>query len=133
MMEQSIGTKVTEITSEESSDTTTVTARSRKSWATRPGTRKIGRNTAMVVKVEAVMASITSFAPLMEALYLPIPSVLCRKIFSRTTMEESTIIPTPSPKPDMERIFKLLSMRYWRIKVGKTDILHLCVFHVIIN
>ncbi len=70
-----------------------------------PDTYTIGRNTAMVVKVEAVIASPTSFAPSSAASTASSPSSRCRKIFSNTTIELSTSMPTPKERPPRVIIF----------------------------
>ena len=53
----------------------------------------------IVVSVEAVIAMVTSVAPRPEASLRSLPSSICLKIFSSTTMELSTIIPTPKASP----------------------------------
>ncbi len=58
-----------------------------------------GRNTAIVVSVEAVIARETSAVPSMAAVRGESPSSCLRKMFSNTTMELSTTIPTPRANP----------------------------------
>ena len=53
-----------------------------------------GRNTATVVIVEAAIAPHTSRVPSMDAAMGDFPRCKCEKIFSRTTIELSTSIPT---------------------------------------
>ncbi len=55
----STGTIVSETTSEARSAIETVTANGRNSWPAMPETNAIGRKTATVVSVEAVMAPAT--------------------------------------------------------------------------
>ncbi len=85
----------------------TVRAIGRNSCDAIPCTNTMGKNTAMVVMVEAAMAPVTSLVPVLAASTIPIPSCRCRKMFSSTTMELSTIIPTPRAKPPRVMIFSV--------------------------
>ncbi len=62
---------------EESREKVTVRASSLKRCAVIPSTNTIGKNTAMVVRVDAVMAIATSFVPDRAAVTGSSPLVLC--------------------------------------------------------
>jgi len=65
-----------------------------------PRTKMTGRKITSVVMVLAMMAGPTSRVPSTAADDGESPaSVRRRKMFSRTTMELSTIMPTPSARP----------------------------------
>ena len=66
----------------------------------------MGPNTLMVVMVEAVIAPCTSSAPAAAAAIGDFPISRWRKTFSKTTMELSTNIPTPSARPPRLMMFK---------------------------
>ena len=53
----------------------------------RPDKKRTGTNTAIVVKVEAVIAPATSFVPILAASFGVFPKPKCRSIFSITTMD----------------------------------------------
>ena len=72
----------------------------------------MGRNTQTVVSVEARIAPATSPAPLIAASFAEHPSLRILKIFSITTMELSTSIPTPSARPDSEITFSVTPLKY---------------------
>ena len=59
----------------------------------------MGPKTEIVVRVEAVIAPWTSSAPRAAASRGLAPSCRCLKMFSRTMIELSTSIPTPSARP----------------------------------
>jgi len=71
----------------------TVNANGRNSSPTMPPTRPIGRNTATVVTVEAVIAPATSRTAVRTAWDLRSPYDRCRLMFSITTIESSTTRP----------------------------------------
>ncbi len=95
---------------------------SRKIWPERPGTNRMGTKTATVVRVDAVMAMPTSDAPSIAALTAPSPSSLCLTMFSSTTMELSTSMPTDSASPAIEMMLRSMSTKYMTAKVAMTDI-----------
>ena len=64
-----------------------------------PVRKSSGTNTAMCVSVEARMADQTSSLPSMAACTRGLPISMCRKVFSSTTIDASTIMPTPSARP----------------------------------
>ena len=82
----------------------------------------IGKNTAIVVRAEAINAPQTSLAPTYAASEILIPSFLCLSIFSKTTIAESTSIPTAKEIPAREIVFKLLPIASNIIKVPIIEI-----------
>lgn len=66
-----------------------------------------GRNTASVVSVLAVIAIATSLVPLTAASSGGIPLSRSRVMFSSTTMELSTSMPTPRTRPPSVMIFSV--------------------------
>ncbi len=84
---------------------------STKSCLVMPSVKTIGKNTQTVV-VEAIIAPATSLAPSIEASRILFPSLLIRYIFSITTIELSTSIPTPSASPEREIIFNVIPLKY---------------------
>ncbi len=86
---------------------------STKSCLVIPDVNTIGRNTHTVVRVEAIIAPPTCRAPSIAAFLADSPSSLrIRYIFSITTMELSTSIPTPSARPDKEIMFNVTPEKY---------------------
>ena len=81
----------------------------------------MGKNTATVVKVDAVTALATSDAPVRAALYRSFPSSRCRWIDSSTTMELSTSIPIPRASPPSEMMLRVISKENMRKKVMITE------------
>ena len=79
-----------------------------------PSVNTIGKNTHIVVNVDANMAPETCCAPYTAALYLFIPLFLNLYIFSITTILLSTSIPTPRARPDNEIIFNVTLLKYIR-------------------
>ena len=99
-----------------------VQARSLKSCPAIPPTNKIGKNTAIVVKVEAVTAVETCSAPARAASATVNPVSRILKIFSRTTMELSTSIPIPKARPPRLIRFKLIPLKCIKMNVATIDI-----------
>ena len=66
-LEESNGTIVNETTRDDIKENATVSANSLNNWAVIPWTNTIGKNTATVVRVDAVTAKATSFAPVTAA------------------------------------------------------------------
>jgi len=64
-----------------------------------PSMNRSGRNTASVVSVLAVMATATSEVPLTAASEAAMPWSRSRVMFSSTTIELSTSMPTPRASP----------------------------------
>jgi len=104
-LELSIGITVRATIKDISKEKVTVRANSLNIVAVIPLTNTIGKNTAIVVKVEATTAILTSLAPSTAALSAGSPSSLNLYIFSRTTIELSTNIPTPKAMPPRVIIF----------------------------
>ena len=95
-----MGTMVKATRREERRAKLTERARAWANFPTIPEVKSMGKKTPMVVKVDADMAIPTSSVPLAEAVSTSSPSSsTLRKIFSMTTTELSTSIPTPSPRP----------------------------------
>jgi hypothetical protein len=117
----SIGRKITPTPSEMICDATTVMAWSPKICPAMPCTNTIGTNTDTVVSVEAVMAAATSPVPRMVAVRKSSPFVRRRAIDSRTTIELSSNIPTPSASPPSDMMFIDTSPRNIGANVTTTD------------
>ena len=97
--------------------TVTVITKSRKSNEAIPFIKKKGTIAAMLVKVEAIKALITSLLPLCEAcMKLRVP-FWCLVMFSNITTELSTSIPTAKTSPPREKIFKVTPNNPIKIKV----------------
>jgi len=77
-----------------------------------PSANTIGRNTHIVVSVDANIAPDTCLAPYTLALAALILFSLILDIFSITTILLSTNIPTPKDKPDKLIIFKVILLKY---------------------
>ena len=104
-----MGTRVSATNSEAKRDTATVRARPRETLPAMPAAKNIGRKTATVVKVEAVIAPPTSLVPSMAASKRPLPPSMCRKMFSMTIMALLTSIPTPRAMPLMVMTLRVKS------------------------
>jgi hypothetical protein len=101
----SIGTSTIAATSDARSEKTTASAWSRKIWPAEPSTKTIGRNTTTVVSVEANTLRPISRVPFTAAWNTPSPSSRRRVTASRTTIELSTSMPTPSARPPKDMTF----------------------------
>ena len=97
-----------------------VSAISTKSVLVRPSTNTIGRNTHIVVSVDAVIAPATCTAPDIAAFATDSPLLLSLYIFSITTIELSTSIPTAIESPESDIIFKLIPEKYIRTTANIT-------------
>jgi len=94
---------------------TTVKASPSKISPTRPSSflyMMSGRNTQIVVRVEAEIASIISCEPRMAAGIGLVPFSLYVKMFSRMTIELSTSMPTPSVRPASVMMFSVIPLKY---------------------
>ena len=91
-----------------------VSAMSLKSSRVRPCTNTIGAKTHTVVRVDEMMAGPTSLAPATAALLGSIPLLLSLKMFSITTMELSTSIPTATASPEREIRLMVTPEKYIR-------------------
>ena len=67
-----------------------------------------GRNTANIVKVDAMTDSCTSWVACTAASLGFEPRSMCVVMFSNTTMASSTTIPMAMDSADMEMIFSVL-------------------------
>lgn len=70
-----------------------------------PSMNSSGRNTASVVSVLAVIAIATSLVPFASSGGIPLSR--SRVMFSSTTMELSTSMPTPRARPPSVMIFSV--------------------------
>ena len=66
-----------------------------------------GRKTATCVRVDATIAPLTSSAPSTLAVTRSLPPSMCRNVFSSTTIDASTIMPTPSASPPKVSVFRV--------------------------
>ena len=98
-----------------------VSARSTNICFVIPSTKTIGRNTQTVVIVDAVIAPATCLAPFTEALMAEYPRLLSLYMFSITTTELSTSIPTPTASPESEIIFIVTPLKYIRTIANTTE------------
>ncbi len=80
-----------------------------------------GRKTTMVVRVLAMTAAVTSPAPSTAASAAGRPSCRRRKLFSSTTMELSTIMPTPMARPPRLMMFRVKPLAYISTKVAMME------------
>ena len=85
-----------------------------------PSVNMMGANTQTVVRVEAIMAPPTCLAPSTAAFFTECPFCRSRKIFSITTTELSTSIPTPSARPDRDMIFSVTPLKYMATMAATT-------------
>ena len=98
-VDASIGTKVKAINREAKRAKDIVRARLLDNLPAMPAEKIRGINTETVVSVEAVIAIPTSVVPCIAASFLLLPSSIFRYMFSITTIELSTNIPTPRAIP----------------------------------
>ena len=94
----STGTTVSAQISDASSANVTVRANGRKNWLTRPPTKPIGRNTATVVSVVAVIAPATSRGPLRDRR----PAVLAHRAVAVDVLEHDDRVVDDPPDGDRE-------------------------------
>ncbi len=83
--------------------------------------KTIGKNTAIVVRVEATTADATSVVPSLADWITLRPCSLFRTMFSRTTIELSTSIPTARAMPPNDMMFNDMSFMYIKRNVPMTD------------
>ena len=88
---------------------------------TMPVVKTIGRKTQIVVSVDETIAPVTCFAPWTEACGAAIPRPRSRKMFSMTTIELSTSMPTPSARPDSVIMLSDSLQKYMSTIVTMTD------------
>ena len=95
----SIGIRVIATSRDTAMAMATVSAWSRNSWPAMPCTNTSGRNTAMVVRVDATTAMLTSRVPTIADSSIPSPRSRALAIDSSTTMESSTTRPVARARP----------------------------------
>ena len=122
ILDDNIGIKVKDTNSEAVKDKVTVKAKSLNTVPIIPSINTIGINTAIVVKVDAVIAMPTSDAPFIAASCLEYPSVLKRYIFSNTTIALSTNIPTANANPPRVIMFNVILLKYSNVNDAIRDI-----------
>ncbi len=116
------GMMVSDTTSDAISENDTVRAWSRNSCAAIPSMNTTGTKTAIVVRVDATTARPTSDAPRSAATAPDSPRSRRLKIASRTTIESSTSMPTPSASPPRDITFSVVPVWYIRKKVAMIEI-----------
>ena len=117
------GINVSATANEAMREKVTVNASCLNIWPAMPTTKPMGKNTAIVVRVEAVTAFETSPAPFLAASFSPSPSSCLRNMFSITTTALSTNIPMPNARPPRDIIFmeslpKNMSVKATIIEIG---------------
>ena len=83
--------------------------------------RKIGTNTQRVVRVDEMMEDITSWLPRIAAMFGFAPRSRYLKMFSRITMEQSTIMPMPRMRPAMVSMLRVSPARFITKRVTKIE------------
>ena len=104
---QSIGTMVRADTSEQSRANAITYASCLNMTPAMPFMKTMGRKTATVVSVLEMRALVTSLAPCLAASLRGMPPSCSRTVFSSTTMELSTSMPTPSARPPSVMMFSV--------------------------
>ena len=84
----------------------------RKYWPVIPDMKAIGANTTMSTRVMAIAAKPISLRPLTAASRGPSPICRWRKMFSSTTIESSTRMPTVRVSPIRLIMFRLKPRKY---------------------
>ena len=87
-----------------------------------PAANNKGRKTQRVVRVEAVIAALTSLVPTEAAWFASSPHSRWRKMFSKTTMALSNNIPMPKAIPPNDIIFKVRPAKFIKMNVDITAI-----------
>ena len=84
--------------------------------------RKItGESTTTVVIVETITGIATSSAASRAAVSAGFPIRKCRTVFSRTTMESSTSLPTARARPPSVMLFNVFPVAYKPIKAARME------------
>ena len=86
-----------------------------KSSRVRPSTNAIGINTQIVVSVEAAIAPPTCLAPDTADLTVDSPSARRRYVFSITTTELSTSMPTDIERPESDMMLTETPVKYMSV------------------
>src|SRR5699024_6343420 len=115
--EESIGTSVMATTREAISENDTVKASGVNKSDAIPCVNTIGKNTTNVVVVDAITAGVSSAAPLVADSNKLCPRCLYEYIFSKITIELSTIIPIPSASPPSVNMLSVSPVKYMSAKV----------------
>ncbi len=105
--EQSTGTTVTATNSDIVSEKMMTIESCLKRMLENPARKNSGTNTATWVSVEARMADQISSLPSIAAVTRSLPISRCRCAFSSTTIDASTIMPTPSARPPKVIVFSV--------------------------
>ena len=116
-----IGVVVSEITSEISTATDSVTANSRNSRPIWPPMNSSGINTATSDKLIATTVKPTSRAPSSAAVKRSMPASRWRLVFSSTTMASSTTKPVATVSAIRLRLFSEKPSKYITAKVPSSD------------
>ena len=116
-----MGVVVSEITSEISTATDSVTANSRNKRPICPPMKSSGINTATSDRLIDSTVKPTSRAPSSAALKRSMPASICRVVFSSTTMASSTTKPVATVSAIRLRLFRLKSSRYITPNVPSRD------------
>ena len=106
-LEESIGVIVKDTIRENIVAATIVSPNSLNICPTKPDTSETGANTTTSHKVIAIAAIPTSLRPSMAAAIGFFPISICRCIFSITTIESSTRVPTTRDNPIKDNMFKV--------------------------
>ena len=112
---------MTATTNEASRATTTVSANGRKKLPAMPVRNAIGRNTPTVVSVDEETAVMISRAPVYAATMGFSPSLTCRLMFSRTTIESSTTRPIATIIPPSVRMLSVMPCHQSTISATSSD------------
>jgi hypothetical protein len=114
------GTKNKATSIEEISEKLTVNANSLNNFPKTPPTKTKGIKTATLVNVEEIISPITCTVEEYIISFLSIFGFFnfSAKIFSNTTIELSTSIPTPNAKPPKDIVFKEIPEKYIKLNVA---------------
>ena len=115
------GVIVNETNSEVSVEITTTTPNSARFRPTWPCRNAIGRKTTTSTSVMTIAASPISFRPETAAACGACPSSKCRSMFSRTTVESSTRIPTTRVIPSSEIVSIVRPISFMTNKATHSD------------
>ena len=111
-MEPIVGTTVMATSNDAISEYDIVNENGISIWLTVPDVYTIGRNTHIVVIVDAIIGPSTCFVPCTAALGAESPLFLSLYIFSITTTELSTSIPIPRHRPASDITFMFIPVKY---------------------
>ncbi|KAF5033961.1 hypothetical protein DSECCO2_601170 [anaerobic digester metagenome] len=119
---KSSGTSVSALISDAVIENTMVNPVSLKSWPAKPSISEMGKNTTMVVAVEAMTEPVTRLAPAATLSLKLRSSVRARKQLSITTIELSTIIPMPTTRPPNDIMLMVMSKADIMTSAAMTEI-----------